>query len=190
MISFSAFSQQKTNPIVFFEFFAGYSGGSSQGLTGGYNLNFQNKKDLFSLRFLGLLNVKSDYIQTSPITVFPILKTEETINEIAILYGKRYIFDNKSLSVSIGIATLNREYLNFTDNTEFQRRDIYAGFPFEISLKWFNSNKERYRILGLIPVGQPIGFGQSIGLKIAGNISKTNFIGLSLSCGFGFHKSY
>jgi hypothetical protein len=188
-ISLSTFSQEKANPIIFVEFFGGYSGGSSQGWTGGYNLNFEKNKNLFSVRFLGLANLKSDYIQTSPFTILPFFKTEETINEIAVLYGKRFIYDNKSLSFSVGIASLKREYL-VDDESEFYNRDNYAGFPFEFNLKWFHANKERYRIYGLIPVGKPISFGRSIGFKIVGNISKTNFIGLGISYGIGFHKVY
>lgn len=189
-ISHSVCSQQKPNPIVFSEIFGGYSGGSSQGWTGGLGLNFQHKKDLFTLRYLGLVDLKSEYVSTSPFTVFPVISKEENINEIAVLYGKRYVFENKSLSFSIGISSLKREYYTVSEDIKSLNRDAYAGFPFEFNIKWFHANKERYRIYGFIPVGKPISFGRSIGFKIAGNISKTNFVGLSLSYGFGLHKVY
>jgi len=189
-VSFSVLSQQKENPIVFAEVFGGYSGGSSQGWTRGFDFNFQHKKELFTLRFLELSDITSEYALLSPFTPFPIFRTVEKIDEIAALYGKRYVFDNKSLSFSVGISSLKREYFTVSEGLESQNMDRYAGFPFEFNIKWFHANRERYRIYGIIPIGKPISFGRSFGFKITGNISKTNFIGLSVSYGLGFHKVY
>jgi hypothetical protein len=62
--------------------------------------------------------------------------------------------------------------------------------PIELNFKWFKSKKKRYRIYGIIPVGEPTSFGRNFGFKLVGNISKNSFVGLGIVYGFGIHKKY
>lgn len=189
VISYVAFSQVKTNPIVFLDANVGYAGGSSSGFINGGSLNYQKNNDLFTIRTSQLIDSDLGYI--SPYLPLPIFEVKETITEYGLLYGKRYVYENSSFSFSAGIATIDRQ-LDSKDNSnqEFSRKPLSIGFPFEVNIKWFNSKKEKYRIYGLVPVGKPTGFGNSFGFKILGDISKTSYIGIELSFGIGFHKSY
>lgn len=187
-ISFVGFSQEKTNPIVFLDANVGYAGGSSSGFINGASFNYQKSNDLFTIRTSQLIDSDLGYI--SPYLPLPIFDVKETIIEYGLLYGKRYVYENRSFSFSAGIATIDRQ-LESKDNStqEFSRKPLSIGFPFEVNIKWFNSEKEKYRIYGLIPVGKPTSFANSFGFKLIGDISKTSFIGIGLSFGIGYHKS-
>lgn len=71
-----------------------------------------------------------------------------------------------------------------------ERTTYYAGVPFEANIHWFKARKERFRIYGLIPLGHPMGFGGSIGLKVFGSVSKNSYIGFGLMYGLGWHREY
>jgi hypothetical protein len=62
--------------------------------------------------------------------------------------------------------------------------------PLQINIRWFKSEKDIYRIYGLIPVGEPTGFGHSLGISLVANISKHSYVGLAVSFGLGFYKEY
>lgn len=180
-------AQETTKPIVFAEMIIGYSNGSSKGLTGGANLNYQIKNNLLTYRFIEVSETRSE----GNVLGFPILVNVEVVKENALLVGKRIIDGNTSYSYSAGIAYVNRKFL-IDSSTDVLKYDSTQsiGFPFELNIKWFNSKKERYRIYELIPVGKPTGFANSIGFKLYGDISKTSFFGLGLTVGLGWHKNY
>lgn len=187
-IFMNCFGQDKTNPIVYSEMFGGYSLGSSEGWTGGLNINYQTKNNLITGRYLGLTKLK----HIGDFFIFPAYVTVESINEFAVLYGKRFVHKGHSLSYSAGIAYIDREFMiNHDYNNIVYDNQQSVGFPFEINIKWFKSKKERFRVMyGLIPIGKPTSFGRSIGFKFYGDISKTTFVGLGLTYGLGWHKNY
>ena len=177
------------NPILFTEIYGGVAGGSSGGFFGGLNLNYQTKNNLYTTRYTGLVNLKL----TPVLFIIPAYITYETINEYAFLFGKRHIYDNHSFSYSGGVSIVNRNFLtDYPNNLNLYANQSSFGFPFEVNIKWFKRAKKPYRIYyGLIPIGKrKVGFGQSVGFKLVGNISKTYFVGVGLNMGVGWHKIY
>lgn len=185
--SLKVVTASKSNPIVFLETFLGYAGGSSEGFVGNVSINYQRNKDLLTFRITELTRHRYD----GNVLIFPVYTEVESINEYALLYGKRYVSDNFSYSFSGGASIINRKYFSErVDNINYFNYQEGFGFPFEFSIKWFNSQKERYRIYCIVPVGKPTSFSRSIGFKLIGNVSKTTFVGLGISYGFGWHKKY
>lgn len=180
------------NPILFAEMVIGFSNGSIKGLSGIASINYQYKNNFFTFRGLEIIDDK----KVGSFLFIPFLVQEEKINEYALLYGKRFIYGNHSLSYSLGVAYIDREYLlddlstvsNY--NNLNYAKESFVGLPFELNVKWFNSKKERYRIYELIPVGSPVGFANSIGFKFYGAIAKQSYIGIGISFGLGWHKKY
>jgi len=188
----SSLGQEKKNPILFAEMVVGYSNGSIKGMTGMGSLNYQFNNNLLTFRSLEIIDNK----KVGSLFFLPVLILEERLNEYSFLYGRRFVDENSSMSYSVGIAYLKREFLlddlSTIDNYDSLNygKDSYIGLPFEFNIKWFNSKKERYRIYELIPVGKPVSFANSIGFKFYGTLSKTTFIGIGVSFGLGWHKEY
>ncbi|WP_395061798.1 hypothetical protein [Flavobacterium sp.] len=180
-------AQNKSNPIVFAEMVLGYSNGSSKGITGGATLNYQSKNNLFTYRYLEL----SENRKEGSFFFLPVYIEVENVREQALMYGKRIIEGTTSYSYSAGIAYVDREFLVDNTNGTLKYDSTQSiGFPFELNIKWFNSEKERYRIYELFPIGKPISFANSLGFKFYGDISKTTFVGLGITFGLGWHKNY
>lgn len=201
-LCFNAFGQndstidsiQKTNPVIFSEGYFGGAGSNNGGLwLLGYNLNYQfNDKDLMTARFSGLLGTYDNYLLASPLLILPFSTRKETQAEFALLYGKRWVYDNFSFSVSTGISHVDRDYYKKVDNYYENISENYFGVPIELNIKWFKSEKKRFRAYyGLIPIGKrKVSFGRSVGFKLTGNLAKNSYIGLALTYGFGWHKKY
>lgn len=185
-------SIKKENPILFAEMAIGFSNGDIKGFTGIGSLNYQYKNNLFTFRTLEIIDNK----KVGSFLFLPLLVLEDRVNEYSFLYGRRYVYDNSSFSYSLGLAYINREYLiddlnivpNFNDLNYAD--ESFVGLPFELNFKWFNSKKKRYRIYGLIPVGKPVGFANSIGFKFYGTVAKKSYFGIGVSFGLGWHKTY
>ena len=202
-ISFHVFGQkivvsdslQKTNPIVFYEFYGGIGGGTNGSMFfAGANLNYEfEKSNLTTLRYTGFASFEREYLYIGYFP-FPIFTREESVLEYAFLYGKRYTFDNKSLSFSAGISINDRTFYKYSEELNYYNKfdDINIGLPVEFNIKWFKAEKKRFRAYyGLIPIGKKrVSFGRSIGFKIIGNFSKTTYLGIGLTYGFGWHKKY
>ena len=125
--------QIKSNPIVYVENLLGYSNGGYKGLTGGGNINYQYKNNLFTLRLLELNNYKKE----GTFIVIPVYTLIERVNEYALLFGKRLIEGNTSYSYSAGISILERKYLDDKSKTPLlYNRNQNIGFPFEFNIKW------------------------------------------------------
>ena len=178
----------KTNPILFTDFYFGYSGGGSHGFTGSVSVNYQLKEHLFTARASQLLHYKTQII--TPVFPFPLSKLQESIDEYGLLYGRRYAKDNHAFSFSAGAAFMHRKKYVITADDSFYVTKNTFGVPFEASVKWFKRRKAPYRIYGVIPIGKPTAFGNSFGFKLLGNVSKTTFVGLGITVGFGYHKYY
>jgi hypothetical protein len=179
-----------SNPVIFMEGGAGYSGGKSQGWTISYGLNYQYKNELFTARYIGLADYRLPGANGGLI-IFPVPRRVETIDEASAMYGKRYIYNNKSISFSVGIGMVKQRKLKIidSDNHEWIENKNF-GFPFEFNIKWFKREKKPFRIYWVVPVGPPISFGGSIGFKFAGNIGKTNYAGIGLTYSYGWHRNY
>ena len=180
---------KNSNPILFADLLIGHSWGKSGGFSGGAALNFQSYRNLFTIRYVGTTKIHSEVL--SPFLPIPLFDEKSNLNETSALYGWRFIKTASAFSFSLGCSyNAFTEQVPDTNNQKMKIRSYYAGVPFEANVKWFKAKKERFRIYGIIPVGQPTSFGGSIGFKVFGNISKNSYGGLSLVYGLGFHKKY
>ncbi len=162
--------------------------GKSFGFMNGGSLNYQIKKSLITLRFVGVYDMRSE--PGPKFFPVPYIYTKESREEAAILFGRRLIRTGTSMSFSIGLSS-NQLRLFDRESGITERSPYYLGFPFEASMIVFNKIKRRYRIIyGLIPILKPTALSRSIGLKIIGNISKQSYVGLGLNIGVGYHKVY
>ncbi|TDQ08914.1 hypothetical protein [Pedobacter metabolipauper] len=175
-------NQIKLNSIVFLEIYAGYSAG----VDGGLSLNYQYKKQLFSLRYSGSIELSTDPDKFT--WLFPFIDRTELTTEVAALYGWRRITKGHSYSISAGVSQSHKT-VEYADKTFGREVYNYTGIPLEFNIKWFNKIK-RDRILGIFRVDKPTAFSGSIGFKLYGNISKFSTVGLGLTYGFGYHKVY
>lgn len=176
-----------TNPIIFGEINIGVGRLFNDGLAGNisFSANYQSKKNLFTFRFS-----QTAILQANSVDDIFTIDPKVLNDEYAFLYGKRWIEGGQSLSVSLGVS-----YNTFKDDYDFvanRHRSItnHFGVPFEANIRWFKSEKRRYRLLELFPVGPETGFGRSIGFKLFGNISKQSYIGIGLVYGLGYHRYY
>ena len=141
------------------------------GLEGNYSLNYENKNSLFTFRGLGTVDFTSD---VSSIFFLPDFKTNNSLGEYALMYGRRFINEkHKALSLSLGISSDRRTFYYYYPHTTSKTDSYYAGLPFEINYHWFMGR-----------------FGVGGGFKVTGNISKYSFIGLGIDQSVGFHKSH
>lgn len=202
-ISFQVFGQnivssdslQKTNPVLFYEFYCGI-GGSTKGLMffAGGNLNYEFlEKNLVTFRYTGFGSFKRENLIVG-FSAFPLFIRKESVIEYALLYGKRYVYDGKSLSFSAGISVNDRVYYNYSEeqNNYNKIEDVNLGLPVELNIKWFKAKKKRFRAYyGIIPIGKrKVSFGRSVGFKLIGNFSKTTYVGFGFTYGLGWHKQY
>lgn len=184
--------KSRENPIVFIEGNLGFGNGSADGLVIGYALNYQFKGNLLTFRNNYLASKNKDRDRNLSNTfIFPAYVQGNSINEYAILYGKRLIFDGSSLSFSAGISTNKAVYRTEIDNERIRTTINYLALPYEISFKFFKRDKSRYRVFyGLIPIGQPTAFSRSFGVKLFGSLGKESYIGFGINFGLGWHKKY
>lgn len=176
------------NPVVFADVSAGHAWGRAGGFAGGASASFQWGRHLLTGRFTG--TTKIDAAILSPFVPIPVFTQRQSMEEVAALYGWRFVQRSQAWSVALGLshATLRR---NHKAGTAFITvKQFYFGLPVEANIKWFKAKKERFRIYGLFPVGRPTGFGGSFGVKLSGSISANSFAALTLSFGAGFHKKY
>lgn len=182
----------KTNPIIFGE---GYVGAAIAGVSGieyGLSLNYQIKKSLITARITEFDHTTLAVRQIGFFIGIPFIVDLGYTREYAALYGLRSIKEGHSLSFSFGVSQ-NTHVVKYYDNNynlQSQTQSSYVGMPFEFNAKWFKKDKERYRIYYLIPVGKPSGFGNSIGVKLSGNLSQYSYLALAINLGLGYHKSY
>ena len=179
--------ERKTNPIVFADVFFGGAFGSSHGLIAGLSANYQHKSHLFTARYTGLLEQR----RVGSFIYVHFYRTEEEVEEFALLYGYRIAEGNTSYSVSAGASVVQRDMYSY-DNEGVQSKISRTRFsiPFEFSIKWFKKEKKPYHIYCVFPVGRPTGLGHSFGFKVVGNVGATTFIGLGVTWGWGWHKHY
>ncbi|MCC1485456.1 hypothetical protein [Winogradskyella immobilis] len=182
----------KENPIIYLDVLLG--GGGNQEVSGinfGTSINYQSNTNLFTYRMQYVSEKKEDPNFLEAILVIPYFLGGDSLNEYALLYGKRFIFNGHALSVSAGLSTNLIKYSK-TDNDDIVlKRDNYLAIPFEINFHFFKTIKRRYRMFyRLISIGKSTGFGRSIGVKLYGSFGKFNYVGLGLNFGLGWHKVY
>jgi hypothetical protein len=191
MPKFPAFGQpeKKPNPVLYYEGLLGHSWGESGGFSLGAQLNYQTNKNLFTLRYNATIRMHWEI--SNPFVPIPIARAVSDLEEYSFLYGFRFIHDGISFSPSVGLShnVLSR-YLKDENLQNYTEISKYLGVPYEINVKFFKNQKQRYRLYHIIPVGKPTAFGKSIGFKIFGNFSKTRYGGFGVTYGYGYHKVY
>lgn len=185
-------SAQKINPIIFADIGEGI--GNDMTAKGGFqfytSLNYEKNKNLITARYSQLFEFGFDVVPIG-FLAFPVVTSDVTSKEVALLYGRRYTNNGFSYSFSAGISTnIYEETLKDDAGKRYKVTSNYVGLPLEFSIKWFKREKSPYRIYGLIPVGKPTALGNSIGFKLIGNISQHSYVGLGLDYGIGYHKEY
>ncbi|MDR2206327.1 MAG: hypothetical protein LBE36_09280 [Flavobacteriaceae bacterium] len=186
-------AQEKKPPILYIDVGGGYAKVFSEkgGLMSSAGLNYETNKNLFTVRYAHINELSFDLFMLSPFTPIPIVWSDTSIDEYGILYGRRYTEDNFSYSFSAGVSIYEHaEFLKDEQGKYYENSKNYFGVPFEFNVKWFKSTKKPYTIYGVIPVGKPTAFGNSIGFKLIGNISKHAYIGFGIVWGIGYHKEY
>lgn len=182
--------QTKTNPIIFSDFHFGWAFLGADGLYGGFNINYQYKKNLFTLRYNAIADLAGRDPQLRKLQIIAI-EDQGHYQEYGMLYGRRYLTNTRGLSFSAG-ASFNyrvRKYPN-AGSSKTITYDYYPGLPFELNVNWFKGRKRRFRIYHIIPVGEPTAFGASIGFKLHGNVSKNPYLALGIVYGLGMFKHY
>jgi hypothetical protein len=167
---------QKKSPIIYAEVFGGFSVMRHFGFAGGGELNYQYKKNLFTLRY----SHESGYVEQDSVVTF--LNVEDN-DEYAILYGRRWLTKNHSFSVSVGVNSNNLKFTNrdFEYNRSYQYKRFY-GVPFEANVKWFNSKRRSNLVFNALT--------PSFGFKVFGSISRYSYVGVGVVVGFGLSKQY
>lgn len=173
--------EKRSNPIIYFEGFGGLSVVKNLGVSGGVGLNYQLEKSLFTFRYINSAGYRRK--NDGPVIIAPsVYKSEDNV-ELALMYGRRWVKEHHSYSISAGISR---------NNLELESRDLdgirtvsttgFYGFPFEANYKRFYSKKRSNLIYNvLIP---------SVGIKLFGDIGRYNFVGVGVSVGFGLCKHY
>lgn len=179
----------KTNHIFYGEAALGFgsiynSDESAGALNVSFGFNYQHEKSLYTIRYNHLADLTIGFV-----FIFPVEIRSVRINEFAALYGRRWLFDGSSISLSGGLS-LNHYKSNIAGRQVFE--NIHEiGLPLEFNIRFFKKKKRRYRAYyGLIPVGKPTAFGRGVGLKLSGNIAKRGFISFGLTYSLGTHKYY
>jgi hypothetical protein len=170
----------KTNSILFAGINLGYANGGLKGIHVSFDINYQFKSSLFTLKYAAITGIKAGIFFLTPFR-----QLNSSTEEVSLLYGKRYVVNGFSYHFSGGISYAN------TKGAIFDKTYNYFGFPIEIGANWFQSKKKRLSILyGLIPFGKPMGLGNSFGFKLHANIARKSYIGISCNFGLGWHKKY
>ncbi|MEM5563546.1 hypothetical protein WNY78_00450 [Psychroserpens sp. AS72] len=185
-------ARSESNPIIYGNFMIGVGGSSNEvsGLTLGFDVNYQINKDLFTFRttYIAEENREAGF---AAILIFPRYTGGDSMNEFALLYGKRFVFSGSALSLSAGLSTNLLKYSHYVDGDKIRFRKSHMAIPFELNFNIFKARKKRIRVFyGIIPVGQPTSFGRSFGVKLFGSLGEVNYFGLGLNFGFGWHKKY
>ncbi len=181
---------EKTNPIIFIEGMFGGGGGEFAGFVLAATANYQTGKHLFTARL-------ADHRETSYTAIalglsgLPIFTPRMRNTEYALLYGRRYTKNSVSYSFAGGFSHDKLDTkLRDDDGVVYIDSKSYQGFAYEFNIKWFKRERRPYRVYMVIPVGEPTGFGRSIGFKLCGNISGHSYFGIGITYGFGWHKYY
>lgn len=184
----AAQEQPATNPIVFADMLLGHSGGAAGGFTGGASLRYQKAKSLFTFRYTGTVRLHAKV--ASPLLPIPLFEQRSSLDEVGLLYGRRFIRSGRAVDFSLGISHSTRRKRINTGAGPQTQTTAAPGLPFEAGIHWFKARKERLRLYGLFPVGRPTGLGGSIGFRLTGHLSQNSFVGLGVLVGLGFHKPY
>jgi hypothetical protein len=172
-------SKEKSNPIIYAEVFGGFAVVQNIGLACGAELHYQTGKNLFSFRYTNAVG----YTQKEEQYIAPAFDKQEDINEVALLYGRRWLQEHHSYSLSVGInynsfEALNRDF----DGNRHSTYTYFYGVPFEANYKRFYSKRRSNLIFNmLIP---------SVGIKLFGSVAKYSFVGVGFTLGFGLPKEY
>lgn len=170
--------KEKSNPIIYAEVFGGFAVVQNIGVAGGGELNYQIEKNLFSFRYTNAVGYtrKENYI-------VPTYDKIADNNEFALMYGRRWLKESHSYSVSAGLNYSSFEFINRdSDNNRYSNYKYFYGVPFEANYKWYYSKRRSNLIFNMmIP---------SVGIKLFGSIARNTFVGIGLTLGIGLPKDY
>ena len=96
----------KSNPVLYGEMIFGFGGNFNDygGFIYGGNVNYQVKKNLFTIRYN--VHPEFNYGAASIAAVgLPVIQSRFTNTEVGLLYGRRYSVRGRSLSFAGGIST-------------------------------------------------------------------------------------
>lgn len=186
--TFKSFCQDsiRLNPVIYGDGVVSAAFGRTNGIGYGISGNYQLKKTMIAVRYNGSADIDLDIV--SLILPIPAIRRTELHSEIALMAGRSFVNYGHFFSVTAGLSY--NQFKVYEDYVYPDYHTKYVGIPFDLNIKWFKNSKEQYRIYGLIPVGQPTGLGNSLGLKLYGNISKRSYIALGVTGGIGYHKKY
>ncbi|MBF4493012.1 hypothetical protein IR010_10700 [Flavobacterium sp. MR2016-29] len=171
--------KEKSNPIVYAEAFGGFAVVHTTGVAGGAELNYQAGKNLFSFRYTNAVG----YTKKEETYIIPAFDKTEDNNEFALLFGRRWLKESHSYSISAGINYNSFELIKRDEEgNRYSRNKYFYGVPFEANYKWFYSKRRSNLVFNtMIP---------SVGIKLFGSIAKNTFVGVGITLGFGLHKEY
>ena len=186
----NAFCQEKENqnPVLFADVSMGHSWGGAGGFTGGASLHLQTGRHFWTGRFSGTTRVDAKFL--SILVPVPFFEEKSSLEEYSVLYGRRWVEGGRAFSFSAGVSHSRLRQQLKASLPPTQKMTTAVGLPFAASVKWFKARKERFRIYGIFPVGQPTGFGGSFGFTFVGNLSRYSYAGIVASMGLGYHKQY
>jgi len=181
-------AQEKNNAIFFTDLYSGGSFGSNGGGNLAFSANYQQDKNIFTYRYI--INFHVGEFEKKFISFFPFTYVFAPIQSIerSFLYGKRYINNNYSYSFLGGISHTKLRDKIIDSGEPYDT--TFFGFPFEMNIRWFNAEKSKFKLLGIIPIGKENPFSAGGGIKLIGNISKKSYIGIGITLGFGYYKNY
>jgi hypothetical protein len=174
----------KTNPIIYADVAFSPFTSVKDGLLISGSFSYQAGANLFTLKATGIGHMDRFIFN-------PDFDGIDTYGEAALLYGRRWISGGHSFSFSAGLALeVQTAYYSYRGSPVTQSHTIYTGLPFEAEVLWFKARRRRSRAYYIFPYGKPTGFGSSMGLNIAGNVSAHSFISFGLVFGAGYFKRY
>jgi hypothetical protein len=162
------------HPAIYIDGGFGYVIGGLRGAQANYSLNYQDGLSLFTFR--GLANGSEKPNPTSRGLLSGLeYETTGTMTEYALMYGLRFNSNiGHAFNFSAGIDHDNRSAYYYDEaNNKTQVKGDYIGVPFEANYQWYTRR-----------------FGVSFGLKLSGDISRHDFIGIGVDMGLGFHSSH
>ena len=153
--------------------------GNGGGISVGAGLNYNIKKsDLIGLRYFNTTNieVQGEAAAATPFVVLPYftINLDHVNNVSGLVYGKRFVNDNKSWTIAAGPGIgFFYDYI-YTEDNNYRTYEAYFTIPFEASFDLF--------------MRKPDKFGIGMRVKIFGAASKYSSLGVGVALTLGYHK--
>jgi hypothetical protein len=126
-------TQEKQNPVIFLEETLGGTFGDAGGIAVGIGLNYQVKRNLFTVRYTGTAKFNIDII--SPLVPLPYPSLNSSLDEVGLLYGQRFINNGHAYSISLGVSYNHFRIYDKSTSARYDVNSEYIGLPFEANIK-------------------------------------------------------